>query len=881
MTTVYSKRGKLRIYFGYAAGVGKTYAMLSDAREAEQSGINVLAGYIEPHDRIETNELARQFTALPLKELIYNNMRLKEFDLDAALEKNPELILVDELAHTNVPGCRNKKRFQDIEELLKAGIDVYTTVNVQHIESLNNIVEKITGIHVNERIPDMVFDNADQIELVDIEPVDLVERLTRGKIYKQSQVERALTNFFTHSKLVALREIALRKTADQVNRVAVRTELNKNSAQTKEHILVAVSASPSSAEVIRAASRIADAFKASFTALYVGDRDEQELTELERTSLRDNLRLAEQLGAQVSTLYGEDIADQITEYAKISHVSKIVLGKTTRSRKWGKSNIIDAVTRTATDIDIYIIPDAKTETNWRKRSKILKPKELSLADSWKTILLLIAATLVGLLFQWWHFNVANIIIVYILGVQINAVVTKGKIYSVISSILSVLVFNYIFTVPKFTLEAFVPGYPITFFIMLTAGLITSSLVKRVKEQARQNAEKAYRTEILLEMNQKLQGANGTSEILDETAAQLVKLLERDVVYYQVKNHILAAPKLTTNIHSQANLASYQALKETAVAEWVFKNNKRAGATTNTLSAAKYLYMSVRNKQEVFAVIGISMDAENPLEIFEKSILIAILGECSLALEKELFQSREQQITSKMEKEQLRANLLRAISHDLRTPLTGIAGNAKILMGNSDELTNKQKQEIYADIDDDANWLINLVENLLSITKLDNDNLNLNLQVNVIDEIITEAVKHVDRHIAEHHFHVHVPDMILTAKVDAQLMIQVLVNIINNAIKYTPKGSTINLYAEKVENFIKIEISDNGPGIPEDAKARIFDQFYTASIMASDSRRGLGLGLSLCKSIITAHGGEIYLKDNVPKGTIIGFRIQAVEVSMHD
>ena len=877
-----NKQGKLRIYFGYAAGVGKTYAMLKDAHEAIKEGVDVVAGYIEPHDRPGTSALLDEnLVVLSLKELSYKGIILKEFDLDAALKRKPELILVDELAHSNAVMSRNKKRFQDVEELLKAGIDVYTTVNVQHIESLNNIVEKITGVYVQERIPDSVFDQADQVELIDIEPADLIDRLNKGKIYKQTQVDRALDNFFTRGKLVALREIALRKTADQVNRMAIKSKISTKNSFTKEHILVCVSSSPSSLKVIRSAARIADAFKASFTALYVEESEDGVIDDEEQSLLNKNLRLAEQLGAQISTLYGNDVSSQIAEYAKISHISKIVIGKTVNSKRWVKTNFVDTLTQLAPEIDIYIIPDSSSVLKKEKKFKLMKPPEYSFEDTIKTLIILMLSTLVGFLFEWMQLDVSNIIIIYILGVQINAVVTKGRLYSIVSSVLSVLAFNYFFTNPRFTFEVFNSSYPITFLVMLAAGLITSSLTKRIKEQARQTAQKAYRTEILLETNQKLQMADDVHEILNQTGNQLVRLLDKDIIIYPVFSNMLSDPILMATDQSKETVFTYNALKESGVAEWVLKNNKRAGATTNTLPASKYLYMSVRKKNKVFAVIGISMGARKTLEIFEKSILIAILGACSIVLEKETFRDKQHEIATRIEKEQLRTNLLRSVSHDLRTPLTGISGNAKLLMEKGIDLTKTQKEESYAAIYDDSMWLINLVENLLSITKIENENMKLNSQIDVMNEVIIEAIKHIDRHISEHKFHLDLSDEILIAKMDPQLIMQVIVNIIDNAIKYTEKGSEIQLRAKKEGFYIQVEIADDGPGISDDAKGKIFELFYTANQVGADARRGLGLGLSLCQSILVAHGGEIYVKDNKPKGTVIGFRLESVEVNLNE
>lgn len=876
------KCGLLKIYFGYAAGVGKTFAMLKDAQEVKSNGVDVVAGYIEPHARPETAALLGNLEVLPFLELNYKNVILKEFDLDEALRRRPELILVDELAHTNAEGCRHAKRYQDVEELLRAGIDVYTTINVQHIESLNDVVFAITGITVRERIPDSVFDSADQIEVVDIEPEELLERLNKGKVYSEEQARRALSNFFTKENLIALREIALRLTADQVNRIAAQNnEPSKNSgAYSNEHILVCLSSAPSNAKVIRTAARMADAFHGTFTALFVQTTEALEYEDKDRTRLREHLRLAEQLGAQIAAVYGEDVPGQIAEYAKVSRVSKIVIGRSSHIKRWlVKTNFVDKLSMLAPNLDIYIIPDTNPSYHLRP-PKFVKPAEFSPVDSFKTIGILIACTLIGLWFDFLGFSEANIITTFILGVLFNSIVTKGRIYSAVSSVLGVLVFNFVFTQPQYSLQAALPSYPVTFIVMLAASLITSTLTKRVKEQARQDAQKAYRTEVLLETSQKLQQASNQSEIIKETAQQMVKLLDRTVIFYLSKENTLSSP-MVFGCEEEEALRRYLSEDELAVAEWVYKNNKRAGATTNTLSAAKCLYLAVRGKDKVFAVVGIVMEKHVSLEMFEKSLVIAMLGECALALEKEWLSETQKQISIQMQQEQLRANLLRAISHDLRTPLTSISGNAGILRGNSKVLSEEQKQGLYTDIYDDSLWLINLVENLLSITRIDNGTLNLNMQPELLEDVIIEALLHINRRSVEHKIETVLEDEFLMARMDSRLIIQVIINIIDNAIKYTQEGSSIVISAKRDGAFIRVEIADDGSGIQDSAKEKLFDMFYTAKNISSDSRRGLGLGLPLCKSIINAHGGTIYVRDNMPQGTVFVFTLRAEEVNVHE
>ena len=870
------KRGRLKIFFGYAAGVGKTFAMLEAAQEAKKSGIDVVAGYIEPHTRIETLRLLEGLEVLPSLKVEHNGITLNEFDIDSALERKPQLILVDELAHSNADKCRHVKRYQDIQELINNGINVFTTVNVQHIESLNDIVASITGVIVRERIPDSVFDDADQVELVDIEPDDLIERLNQGKIYKTNQAKRALVNFFTKEKLVALREIALRRTADAVNK---KIDREKDNYYTEEHILICLSSAPSNAKVIRTAARMANAFHGLFTALFVETTNTKEFEKDNRNRLEKNLKLAEQLGAKIATVYGDDVANQISQYAKISGVSKIVLGRS-NNRKTSFSNkktLVDQLTEIAPNIDIYIIPDNTKSYNTIKK-KLDVPK-INAIDIMKTLGILVLTTITGLVFYELGFGESNVITIYILGVLLTSVTTSGKIWGILMSIISVLTFNFLFTDPRFTFEAYDKSYPFTFLVMFISSLISSKLATRVKTEAQQSAKKAYRTEVLLETSQKLQIAKTKDEIFKETALQTQKLLDKPIILYPVFNDILLKPRIFRKSNDKMDINKYVSEDEFAVAQWVFKNKKHAGATTSTLPGAKCLYLAIRNHEKSFAVVGIPIDKEEKLDSFEKNLLIAILGESALSLEKEDIAESKNKMYMMAEQEKLRANLLRAISHDLRTPLTSISGNAGILMGNSKVLNEEKKQRLYSDIYDDSMWLINLVENLLSVTRIENGTMNINVEPELIDEIIQEALLHINRRSNEYNISVNLEDELLMAKMDSRLIIQVIINIVNNAIKYTHKGTNIEIRAKKQRNMVLIEICDDGDGIEDSAKNKLFDMFFTADNNKGDGRRGLGLGLSLCKSIVQAHGGEIYVKDNKPNGTIFGFTLNAEEVRM--
>ncbi|MGN0573487.1 MAG: DUF4118 domain-containing protein [Acutalibacteraceae bacterium] len=877
-------RGRLKIFFGYAAGVGKTYAMLKAAHAAKHRGADVVAGFIEPHSASKTAALLNGLECLPNIVTEYNGTTVSEFNLDAALARKPELILVDELSHTNAPVCRHAKRFQDIEELLNAGIDVYTTVNVQNIESLNDTVASITGVMVHERIPDSVFDNANQVELVDIEPQELIERLQSGNVYSPAQAERTTENFFTVENLTALRELALRRCADRVN-LLTETVRNKNNSDyhTDEHILVCLSSSPSNAKIIRTAARMANAFRGAFTALFVETPDFQVMPEEDVKRLRSNMRLAEQLGAKIETVYGEDVPFQIAEFARLSGVSKIVIGRSAATRKsiFSKTTLTEKLIASTPNLDVHIIPDTESGGVIYHPKKVKEKADIvfSITDLLKSIGILIAASCVGLLFRYLGFAEANIITVYVLGVLITSVATKHRIYSLISSIVSVLIFNFLFTEPQFTFKAYGQGYPVTFLIMFLAALLTSSLAVKLKNHAKKAAQAAYRTKVLFDTNQLLQQANGKNEIISATANQLIKLLGKDIVVYLSEKEKLGEPHIFTVSENETD-DEITTESEKAVAEWVQKNNKHAGATTDTLSSAKCLYLAIRVNSRVYGVVGIYI-GEQPLDSFEKSILLSILGECALALENEKNAREKEEAAILAKNEQLRANLLRAISHDLRTPLTSISGNASNLLSNGNSFDEETKKQLYTDIYEDSMWLINLVENLLSVTRIEEGRLNLHITEDLVDDVINEALHHVNRKSVEHNISVEKNEEYLLAKMDAKLMVQVIINIVDNAIKYTPKGSDIIIRTRKQGDKAVISISDNGEGIPDDKKERVFDMFYSGADRIADSRRSLGLGLSLCKSIINAHGGKIEVSDNTPHGTVFTVTLPAGEVEIHE
>ncbi|MFR1170302.1 MAG: DUF4118 domain-containing protein, partial [Coprobacillus cateniformis] len=736
-----------------------------------------------------------------------------------------------------------------------------------------------TGVLVRERIHDYVFDDADQVELVDIEPNDLIERLEAGKVYQPNQAKKALSNFFNRDNLIALREIALRRCADRINKMTELAKADKGIDYfTGEHILVCISSSPTNAKVIRTAARMAAAFKGRLTALYIETSDYIRMDQKSLNTLSENMHLAQQFGARVEAVCGDDIAYQISEYARLSNVSKIVLGRSqTKKHLFSKPSLVEQLTFAAPNLDIYIIP-VKGTSVYRYQKYKEKP-QFVLKDFLICICVIIAITFIGYLFQNFGFSEANIITVYILGVLMISIMTSQRIYSIVSSFLSVLVFNFFFTNPYFTFQAYDSGYPVTFVIMFLAAFITSGLAVQMKNSAKRAAQTAYRTKILLDTNQLVQKEKNKKGIIDVTCHQLMKLLNKDIIFYPVDELNLQNP-IVFSIDDSKDIEKCINNNETAVATWVYKNNKHAGATTHTLGNAKCLYLALRVNENVYGVVGIRIK-NKPLDPFEHSIVLSILGDAAMALEKEQVIREKSKADLIAKNEQLRANLLRSISHDLRTPLTSISGSAGILLSSSDTLDEKNKKQLYTDIYDDSLWLINLVENLLSVTRIEDGTMQLNMTTELIEEVVHEALQHISRQGREHHIQVQQDNEFILVKMDTRLMIQVIINLIDNAIKYTPKGSHILIHVFKQKQEVCIDVQDDGPGITDEMKPHIFDMFYTGNMKVADSRRSLGLGLALCKSIVNAHHGTMSVLDNQPKGAILRVILPVEEVILHE
>ena len=644
------------------------------------------------------------------------------------------------------------------------------------------------------------------------------------------------------------------------------------------HILVCLSSSTSNAKVIHAAAKITAALQGTLTALFVETPAYSLMSDDDKKRLRSNMNLAEKLGAKLDTVIGDDVPYQIAEYARLSDITCVVIGetKTMGGLLRHKKSLTDRLVAYAPDLDYYIIPDHGTKAYVARKPSEFNRKRLFL-DCGVFAFSLGVCTAIGFLFSHLGFTDANIIMVYLLGLLAVSIGTTHRAYGMVWAVVSVLLFDLLFTTPRFTFYAYGTGYPVTFLVMLAAAFIISTLARKLKQNAGQAAKSAQRMSIVLETDRQLTKAKTEEEILAVLANQLTQLLKRSLVIYPVKNGVLTDP---TFYPAADDTVPYRTNDEKKAVEWAFAHHKRSGATTDVFSQADYLYYSMRVQEHTYGVVGVAVHG-SPLDASEQSVLGSVVGECSLALENAR-NSREKEETMVLaENERLRANLLRAVSHDLRTPLTSIMGNADNLLSYGETLEQDTRRQVYTDIYDDAQWLSGMVENLLSASRMNDGKLCLNMTTELMSDMVDEAVRHMGRRLDGYRLEKDVPDALLFVKADARLIVQVVINLLDNAVKYAPKGSKISVGISEKEENVKVRIADEGPGIPDDQKAHVFDLFFTSGNPTGDSRRGLGIGLSLCQSIIRAHGGFITVSDNTPHGAAFEFSLPKDEVNMHE
>ena len=644
----------------------------------------------------------------------------------------------------------------------------------------------------------------------------------------------------------------------------------------RERILVCVSASPTNVDVIRRAVAFSNAMRAELIALYVENPDVSD--ESKTKAVHDHLNLAERNGALLTTVYGDDPATAIAQYARVSGITKIVLGKSPERRNFfsSKETLMSRLNELAPGVEIIIVPNQLTAAPRRfSMSRFLRGERFSLVDLARTALILAVCTGMGFLFRSIGLAIINVVLIYILGVMAVSLLTTGYLYSLLSSLMSVLVFNFFFTEPYLSLNSS-PDYLATFAVMFAVALVSSSLTSRIKAQSILTANKAYQTEVLLSTSQLLQKAEDTEAILAVLLNQLSRLLEHSVVLYPMNGDHLGEP-VFHEVEEDDGFKGIDILKERIIPEWVAQNAVHGGRTTRTHPEAHCLYMAIRSGRKVWAVVGIRADNSPSIDEYRKNLMISILDECALALAKDNMTREKQRVEESARQEALRANLLRSISHDLRTPLTSISGNAVLLMENNGQLDEADKHELYTSIYDDAIWLNGMVENLLMITRTENGTIKLHLQSELITEAIEEAMRHLDRNASRRHISTAIEDDLLLVRMDAALIVQVLINLLNNAVKYTPEGAHIVIGAREAREKACIYVEDDGPGVPEGDENKIFDMFYTGVKRSPDSRRGIGLGLALCRSIVQAHGGEIWVENQKPHGARFLFTLPIAEV----
>lgn len=651
--------------------------------------------------------------------------------------------------------------------------------------------------------------------------------------------------------------------------------MQKNDFQ--EHILVCLSSSPSNGKIIETAAKMVKAFGGNFTALYVKTTHDAKMSDDDRQRLQNNIALAEGLGAAVTTVYGDDVSYQIAEFARLSRVTKIVIGRSSVKRRhfWSKPTLTEQLSAVAPDIDIHIIPDAAAETKYvRHKSEFTR----KLLPNWKDILATVAvlavATAIGYLFHVLKISEANIITVYILGVLLTSLFTQNYICNVVGAIASVIIFNILFVEPLFSLRVNKDAY-VTFAIMFVASLITATLANRLQTNARQSARSAYRTKVLFDTNRLLQSEKNSRQVLCIAAKQIGNLMDRDVVAYHTSGGAATERQLFPSHGSQLSASDFA--DEDQITQWLFSGSY-VGDNIVAYNGCKYYFVGMQGN--IYGVLGIR-DESGRLDSLENSIIQSVIGECALAIDN-IRNAEEKESSALLAKqEQVRVNLLRTISHDLRTPLTSISGNADYLLNSGCDLDESVRKQIYTDIYDDSMWLVSLVENLLSVTRFENGKADIHLTCELAEDIIDETLRHVNRHAVNHNIRSQIDDKLLMARVDTRLILQVLANLIDNAIKYTPDGSDITVSAVRDGDFVRFSVADNGAGIPDELKEKVFEMFYTGNVALADSRRSMGLGLALCKTIVNAHGGEIAVVDNVPHGAVFTFTVPFGEVVINE
>ncbi|RQU50957.1 DUF4118 domain-containing protein [Burkholderia cenocepacia] len=890
------RRGQLKIFFGASAGVGKTYAMLQAARQRVQEGVDVVVGIVETHGRSETAALLDGLDVLPPARIGYRGRTLAEFDLDGALARAPQLILVDELAHSNVQGARHLKRWQDVYELLDAGIDVYTTVNVQHLESLNDVVGAITGIRVWETVPDRVFDAADEVTLVDLPAEELLERMRDGKVYLAQQAERAVRNFFRKGNLIALRELALRRTADRVDAQMREYRADRSIQriwQARERLLVCVGPGAEAPTLVRAAARLAASLKADWIAVYVETPRLQRLPDARRQRTLDALKLAAELGAETVTLAGPDAVAALIGYAKVRNVSKLVAGgspKVGLARRFARP-FGEQLAERAGDVDLMLIrASASDETraapldararDWRDAfaqfgTHRSPPRHYAYAAAICAAITVVASVVSGRL------DLTNLVMLYLLGVVFSAV-RLGRGPGVLQSFLSVAAFDFFFVPPRMSFSVSDTQYLLTFFGMLLTSLVISHLTSTLTRQASVAQRRERRTGAIYAMARELGAALTTEQIVEIGSRHVGEVFRARVAFLlpdsadQVRQKIEEPDAVVTLTGAEL---------DSDVGQWVYDQQKPAGRGTDTLPATAALYLPLKAPMRTRGVLAVASREPRELEVPEQQrMLDAFAAQIALALERVHYVEIARDALVNMESERLRNSLLSAISHDLRTPLTTIVGFSSMLANGraaaqagdaaaAGRLAQREGELVDA-IHDEALRMTGIVTNLLDMARLQAGSLQLKRQWSLLEETVGAALAACRRVLARHPAHVALPADLPLLQMDAVLMERLFTNLFENAAKYTPPDTSLDIGAERVTDdghpFVCVHVDDHGPGLPVGMETRIFDKFTRGE--KESATPGIGLGLAICRAIVEAHGGKIgALNRTAPDGRVTGAR----------
>jgi len=855
-----AKRGKLKIFLGYVAGVGKTYAMLEAAHQRKTQGLDVVVGYIETHKRAETEELVAGLEVLPRQQIEYHNVNLPEMDVDAVIDRHPQLVLVDEFAHTNAPGSRHPKRYMDVEEILDAGIDVYTTLNIQHLESLNDVVAQVTGVIVRETIPDRVIDEASEIEVIDLPPDELMVRLQEGKVYIPEQASRAIDKFFRKGNLTALREMSLRRAAERVDnqmRSYMQTRAISGPWAAGERLLVCISPSPLAEKLVRTTRRLASELKAEWFAAYVEVTSSPEINPINRERIGRILQLAEELGGKSLTIAGSSIQEAVLEYARKNNITKVVVGKPLKPRwqELWKGSIVDQLIYASGDIDVYVI-SAREGSHSPVVPKDWQPHR-PLGRYMLALVLVFISTLLGLFIRG-DLEATNIVMLYLASTVISAIFL-GRGPSLLTAIAGVLAFDFFLVPPYYTFVVDDTQYVITFIALFVVSLVVSSLTARVREQAAAAMQREKQTAALYDLSKDLTSAADLLQVANIIISQIGRAFGRDVAIFLPTDQQLQIFASSPDYHPDEN--------EQAVATWAYEHDQPAGRGTDTLPAAALRCHPLKTPNGLVGVLGVhSKDSTNFLSPEQRLTLAAFANQSALALERANLSEQARQAEILRATESLQTALLNSISHDLRTPLVSITGALSSLDEDIGTLNESARGALIENARGEADRLNRLVGNLLNMTRIESGAIKLHREPGDIQDVIGTALEQLGKRVEEREIKISIPEDFPLVPMDFTLIVQVAVNLLENAVKYSPKESLIEVSASLLDDKACLEIADRGVGIPSEDLSRVFDKFYR--VQRPESVSGTGLGLSISKGIVEAHYGRIYASARDSGGTII-------------